>query len=452
MRRPRRLEWRLRTFLGVALLLVLAAGTAPAPGGGLAGVAHASAAGADWAAAIHLDAVPHGYEGDDVTVASIDTGVVPGESLGSRLLARVDLTSERDGFDRLGHGTHIAGLIAGDGDDHAAAAPEANLVSVKVAGWDGATDVTTVIAALQWVVANRARYGIRVVNLAWGTDGVQPWDVDPLDAAVERAWRAGLVVVVSAGNSGPGEGTVAKPGDDPFVITVGAADTAGTADTADDAVAAFSSRGQVAGGTAKPDVVAPGVSLVSARAPGSTIDTFAPEARVGEELFRGTGSSQAAAIVSGVVARMLEAEPRLTPDQVKAALIAYQRTLPGSIPAASIRNLLAAGPELANIAPANQGLTPNTLIDPATGGIDYTRSSWSRSTWRSADGSNLDADFARSTWRCDCSTTSTGSIDPTRSTWRSVSMSSTTWLGLPPKTTTSGTTSGTTTTTTKTRK
>ena len=213
----------------------------------------------------------------------------------------------------------MAGLIAGDGTTsdgvHEGAAPDANVVSVKVAGWDGATDVTTVIGALQWVVSHRARYGIRVVNLSWGTDSLQPAAVDPLNAAVQRAWRAGLVVVVSAGNRG--SAPVTKPADDPFVITVGAADTAGTADRDDDAPAAFSSHG---GG--KPDLLAPGVSMVSDRAPGSTIDTFSgPEARLGTGLFKGTGTSQAAAVVSGVVARMLSASPGLTPDEVKAALL-----------------------------------------------------------------------------------------------------------------------------------
>jgi serine protease AprX len=276
-----------------------------------------------WERAIHLPAVPDWFEGDGVAVAAIDTGVVPNRDLDERLRARIDFTSRHDGMDRFGHGTHIAGLIAGDGSNsdraYEGAAPETDLVSVKVAGWDGATDVTTVIAALQWVVSNRARYGIRVVNLSWGTDGVQPADVDPLDAAVERAWRAGIVVVVAAGNAGPDR--VSKPGDDPHVITVGAADIAGTAYLDDDTVAEFSSRGLASGAGQKPDVLAPGVSLVSDRARGSTIDHFVPSARVGYNLFKGSGTSQAAAIVSGVVARMFDANLDLTPDQVKTALM-----------------------------------------------------------------------------------------------------------------------------------
>jgi len=281
---------------------------------------------AAWRQAIGLDRVPNKYQGDSVTVAQIDTGVTPNADLGARLLARVDLTGERDGLDHFGHGTHMAGVIAGGGASSAGAfegaAPETNLVSVKVAGWDGATDVSTVIAGLQWVVSNRARFGIRVVNLSWGTDSTAGSGVDPLDRAVERAWQAGLVVVVSAGNEGPAAGTISKPADDPFVITVGAADTSGTAAPGDDVLAPFSSRGPTPDGVGKPDLLAPGVSIVSDRAPGSTIDTFRPLARLGAGLFKGSGTSQAAAVVSGVAARMLEADPTLTNDEVKGVLTA----------------------------------------------------------------------------------------------------------------------------------
>jgi serine protease AprX len=271
-----------------------------------------------WQSAVRLPQAPAKYRGKGIGVALIDTGVTPSPDLGTRLLARIDLTSEGDGLDHYGHGTHMAGLIAGNGSlaagSYPGAAPEANLVSVKVAGWDGATDVSTIIAGLQWAVSNRDRYGIRVVNLSYGTDGIQGTDRDPLDFAVEQVWRAGLVVVVSAGNDA---GVVTKPGDDPFVITVGAADTNGTATVADDGVAAFSSRG-----AGKPDLVAPGVSLVSLRAPGSAIDVFNANARLGTSYFKGSGTSQAAAVVSGVAARMVDANAELTPDQVKGSLVA----------------------------------------------------------------------------------------------------------------------------------
>ncbi|WP_158220335.1 S8 family peptidase [Kineosporia sp. A_224] len=287
-----------------------------------------------WQQAIGLDQVPNKNRGGGVTVAVLDTGVTPSADLGERLVARVDLTAEHDGLDHFGHGTHMIGLVAGDGalslERYSGAAEQADVVSVKVAGWDGATDVSTIVAGLHWVVAHRDTYGIRVVNLSFGTDAAGPTGSDPLAAAVEQAWRAGIVVVMSAGNAGAAS-SITKPGDDPFAITVGAADIAGTAQPADDVVAAFSSRGPTADGADKPDLLAPGVALVGLRAPGSTIDTFRPAARVGVDYFRGAGTSQASAIVAGVVARMVAANPALTPDQVKGVLLATtDRTLAGA--------------------------------------------------------------------------------------------------------------------------
>jgi len=337
---------------------------------------------ATWQRAIGLDRVPNKYQGDGLAVASIDTGVSPTPNLGGRVVARVDLTAERDGIDRFGHGTHMAGVIAGSGASSlgafTGAAPETRLVSVKVAGWDGATDVSTVIAALQWVVSNRARFNIRVVNLSWGTDSARGYGVDPLDRAVERAWQAGLVVVVSAGNQGAEAGAVSKPADDPYVISVGAADTNGTADDADDTVATFSSRGTTADGVGKPDLVAPGVSIVSDRAPGSTVDTFRPAARLGPAMFKGSGTSQAAAVVSGVVARMLDVDPTLTNDEVKGVLTATaDRRLAGPAGGAGTVDAVAAtvavtppkrGP--APVLPvANAGLVRST----GTGSLDGSR-------------------------------------------------------------------------------
>jgi serine protease AprX len=177
-----------------------------------------------WRKTIRLPQVPAGIDGSGVTVALIDTGVARVDDLGDRVVARVDFTPGGDGDDQYGHGTHLAGVIAGNGAASGGkwrgVATGARLVSVKVAGPDGATDVSVVIAALQWVVTHRGQYGIKVLNLSFGTDSVQPYAVDPLNAAVERAWAAGITVVVSSGNRGPG--TINKPGDDPFVITVGA--------------------------------------------------------------------------------------------------------------------------------------------------------------------------------------------------------------------------------------
>jgi serine protease AprX len=278
-----------------------------------------------WRQSIRLTQVEGYYRGTGVTVAVLDTGISQVPDLGDRVLARVDLTPEQDGFDRYGHGTHMAGIIAGDGSasggEWKGVAPEANLVSVKVAGADGSTDVSVVIAGLQWVLENKSRYGIRVLNLAFGTDSQQSYRLDPLNYAVEQVWFGGIFVVASAGNRGPDGGTINKPGDDPFVLTVGAADLNGTVDRGDDVVAPFSSWGPTQDGFVKPDVVAPGITIVAPRAVGSTVDQQHPEARVGESYLKGTGTSQAAAIVSGVAALMFQAVPALTPDEAKTAIL-----------------------------------------------------------------------------------------------------------------------------------
>ena len=335
-----------------------------------------------WRETIGLPRVDSELDGDGVTVAVLDTGVVEAPDLAGNVRARADFTPDNDGDDRYGHGTHMAGIVAGDGlasvGRWRGVAPAADVVSVKVAGWDGATDVSTVLAALQWVVANKERHGIRVLNLSFGTDSGQSYLRDPLDYAVERVWEAGILVVAAAGNRGSGDGTISKPGDDPFVVTVGAADLKNTLDRTDDVVAGFSSRGPTEDGLAKPDLVAPGVTIVSSRAPNSTIDAFRPAARVDESYFKGTGSSQAAAVVSGIAALMFEADPTLTPDVAKAALVgtttpelAGQRGAgSGLVNAAAAVSAVEAGSF--RDAPANQGLTRST----GTGSLHESRGSY----------------------------------------------------------------------------
>jgi serine protease AprX len=285
-----------------------------------------------WRQSIRL---PSSYTGAGVGVAVLDTGVTRVADLGNRVSVRVDLTPDHDGYDRYGHGTHMAGLIAGNGalsdGTWAGAARKANLVSVKVAGKDGSTDVSVVIAAMQWIIAHRVAHNIRILNLSFGTDAIQPYLLDPLDFAVEQVWRSGIAVIVAAGNRGSLPGTINKPGDDPFVITVGAADIRGTAGTGDDTVAGFSSRGPTHDLVAKPDLVAPGIGLVSHRAPGSTLDTEHPAARVGDYYFKGSGTSQSAAIVSGVAALMIQANPAITPDVLKATLVETANKIGGLV-------------------------------------------------------------------------------------------------------------------------
>ncbi len=265
--------------------------------------------------------------GRGVGVALVDTGVADTPDLrGSRLVRGPDLSGEGDGIDHFGHGTFMAGLIAGDGTASAGAqtrhfgvAPGATLVSVKVAGADGSSTVSRVIAGIGWVVTHRDTYGIDVLNLSFGVDAPMPYVFNPLSAAVEAAWASGITVVAAAGNDG--DGHVTSPGSDPYVITVGAADTAGTTATADDTVPAWSGRQTFFNLFAKPDVVAPGVSVVSLRAPGSTVDVTHPEGRVGAVYFRGSGTSMSTALVAGAAALLVAHHPGATPDDVKGALV-----------------------------------------------------------------------------------------------------------------------------------
>ena len=268
-----------------------------------------------------------GVEGDGVTVAVVDTGITPVADLAGRVIGGVDFSGGDNPYkDEFGHGTFVAGLIAGNGTSsggqYKGVAPKAKLVSIKIAGADGSSDVSHVLAAMQWAVSYRGDYGIRVLNLSLGTDSTQSYHLSPLNAAVERAWDSGIVVTVSSSNNGPGAGTVTKPGDDPLVVTVGALDDKGTPGRGDDIMAGFSGQGPTrANGLSKPDLVAPGRSVISLRAPGSAIDAAYPGSRVGSAYFKGSGTSFSTAVTSGAAALILDHEPGLSPDQVKARLL-----------------------------------------------------------------------------------------------------------------------------------
>jgi serine protease AprX len=264
--------------------------------------------------------------GAGVDVAVIDTGMVPVPALAAagKVIQGPDFSKQgRDShlahLDTFGHGTHVAGIIAGDDDatGFRGVAPGARLVNVKAAGADGSTTLAAIVASVGWVIAHRNDNGVhvRVLNLSFGTPPSR-YQSDLLAYAVEQAWKAGVVVVVSAGNEGDKQRGLTSPGYDPFVLAVGADDLAGTAAVADDLVPAWSSRG--AG--RNPDLVAPGRSIVSLRDPNSALDRAHPEARVGDDRFKGSGTSQAAAVVSGAVALLLERRPDLSPDQVKALI------------------------------------------------------------------------------------------------------------------------------------
>ncbi len=234
--------------------------------------------------------------------------------------------------DRFGHGSHVTGIIGNRYIDEASGstlgvAPEAAILSVRVLDDKGIGTYAEVIRGIQYVVEKKALFNIRVMNLSLSAQATVPYFVDPLNRAVEKAWQAGIVVVAAAGNEGPNAQTITVPGNDPYVITVGALNsqrTAGMNNWADDVLPAYSATGPTLDGFIKPDVLAPGSSIVSFmyNNPDNKNDSAIlalnhPEYSQNTSLFRMSGTSMATAVASGMAAMMIQAQPNLTPDQVK---------------------------------------------------------------------------------------------------------------------------------------
>src|SRR3954469_20238589 len=353
--------------------------------------------------------------GKGVGVAVIDTGIAgdlpdfAGADGASRVVASVVTNAAATTVaDTYGHGTHVAGIIAGDGTRRDAAdqvagryigiAPEANLISIKAGDDAGNATVLDAINGLQFVVDHKDDYGIRVVNLSLESTTPGSYRTDPLDAAVEAAWFHGIVVVAAAGNHGATpQAADYAPGNDPFAITVGAVDDQGTDTPDDDAYAPWSSVGKTQDGIDKPEIGAPGAHIVSTLAPGSDFTRLCPDCIVDGEYIRAGGTSMAAPVVSGVAALMLQRHPDWSPDQVKSTMLATRRQLPGG---AGEVDAETASTQTAPTAGNTSSRLPNELVDPLTGDIDYARSSWSRSSWSTAP-EPLPAGWARSSWSCE---------------------------------------------------
>jgi serine protease AprX len=277
-----------------------------------------------------------GITGASVSIAVLDSGLWQdtSQNYGGRIRATVDVVNGGRGAvngDQYGHGTHITSIAASGAitltGRYQGIAPRADLVIVRAFDRYGAGRYTDVIAGLDWVVKNRDRHNIRVLNLSFGA---QPqsfyWD-DPLNQAVMQAWRAGIVVVVSSGNDGPTPMTVNVPGNVPYVITVGAMTDSYTPNNAsDDVLATFSSSGPTYEGFVKPEIVAPGGHIAASMSSSTYLANLDPGSmQLGQQLFTMSGTSQAAAVTTGVVALLLHNEPWLTPDEVKCRLIRTAR-------------------------------------------------------------------------------------------------------------------------------
>jgi serine protease AprX len=278
-----------------------------------------------------------GLTGRGVGVAVVDSGVYAHPDLAGRIVAAIDFTSVAPTVSNIplndlgGHGTHVAGLIAGDGTRsgglYTGVAPNANIIDVRVIDANGGSNVSLILRGLQWILANRATYNIKVVNMSLGATPAGSYKSDLMATAAEVLNFAGIAVVVSAGNTGPFAGTITTPAVDPYVITVGALDDNGTPLQVDDLMATFSSRGRTAfDNLSKPDLVAPGRRMVSLRAPGSSLDALYPDRQVtvlgalSPDYYRLSGTSMAAPVVAGAIALMFERSPTLPIAQVKKRL------------------------------------------------------------------------------------------------------------------------------------
>ncbi len=337
-----------------------------------------------------------GDTGQGVTVAVVDTGIDNLPDFSGRLVGGVDLTNKNNPYqDSYGHGTFVAGLIAGNGassnGQYSGEAPGAKLVSIKVAGADGTTHLGTLISGLQWAVDHQGSYRIKVLNISLGFQPSLSTVSNPLDRAVEAVWNSGIAVVASAGNAGPFNGTILSPGDDPLVITAGALDDMATASITDDEMNDFSSVGPTSpDGWVKPDLVTSGRSVVSLAAPGSTIYNNYPSARVGSADFVGSGTSFSAAITSGAAALVLADNPGLTPNQIKARLLGNTNPGPVGNPFADGHGALNAyaaatsGPmnfnqSAANLTPTLRGTTVS--LSPTRPVDTWNTNLWSGTSW-----------------------------------------------------------------------
>jgi serine protease AprX len=382
-------------------------------------------------------------------IAIVDSGIDSSKiaDFGARVVAHVDFCSLCPAGatgDLEGHGTMVAGLAAGNGSVYSGVARNANLVDLRTTGADGASRTSDVLAATDWILQNKDRYGIRVANFSMRSANPSSFRFDPLDAAVESLWFRGVVVVAAAGNYGVANTPQAvryAPGNDPFVITVGATGTQGSKSAADDTLAPWSAYGHTLDGFAKPELSAPGRMLVSAVPMGSTLATTAPGRVVAPGYMWMSGTSLSAPIVAGAAAQVLAVHPAWTPDQVKGALMASASALPAIAGYAGGVGEVNAAAAAALASPPNPQSRLSAFVAPDVNGrlkfngdawvrtvstTDWSETDWSEAGWAQTDWS--ETGWAQTDWsETDWSETDWSETDWSETDWSETDWSETDW-------------------------
>jgi serine protease AprX len=378
-------------------------------------------------------------------IAIVDSGVDDGVAdFDRRIAARVSTTSfssGSSGSDAFGHGTMVASIAAGASGSYPGVAPTARIIAVRAVDGEGRSRIADVLEAADWIYRHRISKGIGVVNFSIRSTHPNWGFYDPINLAVERLWHSGTVVVASAGNGGE-QRMLYAPASDPFVITVGATDTAGTVAAADDFDAPWSSRGYTAEGFAKPELAAPGRHIVAAVPPQSHLAQTFPERVVAPGYMWMSGTSFSAPIVSGAAAQILARNPTWTPDQVKGALMLTARTLPQAAPlSVGVGEVdVAAAAAVQNPPDPNENLydfvrrdrlgrqyfdalawNAHVLADATWTSATWTSATWTSATWTSAT-------WTSSAWAAAALTDATWtSATWTSATWTSATWTSATW-------------------------
>jgi serine protease AprX len=372
-------------------------------------------------------------------IAIVDSGIDATRvgDFGTRVVAAVNLSSLAPGAigDQEGHGTMVAGLAAGASALHPGVAQTAPLVDVRTSNGDGQSLTSDVVAACDWILAHKSAYNIRVANLSMAGDTQTSFRIDPIDKAIEQLWFNGIVVVTAAGNHGT-EGSAVDmsvaPGNDPFVISVGATDQLQTADSADDTIAPWSAYGHSLDGFAKPDLSAPGRYMIAPVPTTALFSSLLPDRVVAPGYMWMSGTSFAAPVVAGAAAQILARHPGWTPDQVKGSLMLTARYLPDAGWAAGVGEVDAAAASAVTAPPnPNENLNAFVVTDPATGASSFDDTTWaatvsSNANWSSANWSS--ANWSSANWSsANWSSANWGSANWGSANWSSANWSSANW-------------------------